>query len=246
MIATLLAFLPVLGAVAIVVLAQTQVRERSSQAALALTVGGGLEVGYVLLRQFFAWELLWLAGPLVTVAAVGAVCFGLLTLIDELNPKRPQPLPPALASHHPAPPNAAPQVMLGVFGGLMALSGGLRYSLPLTASVLLAMVAALAGSLWVMKRGELSRWVLERRPDLVAWTYVHQLRVVNRRTGSSVTHWSTQVGLSTGTKVALPATSEGGAQVLCTSVMELCPGVAAGFTPEHEARFKSSPGSMRR
>lgn len=245
MIGTLFSLLPLLGAAAIVVLAQTQVKERSNQAALALTIGGGLEAGFLLLRQFVHHELLWLAGPLVSVGAAGAVAFGLLTLVDELNPKRAQPLPHALATHAPPAPNIVPQVMFGIFGVLGMLGTGMRNSLPLTVSEIVALAAALAGSVWVVRRGDPAKWVFERRPDLVTWAYVHQLRIVNRNTGSSSTHWSAQVGLATGEKVALAASSEQIAQVLVASVMELTPGVAAGFTAENAARFKASPGAMR-
>lgn len=237
--------LPLLGAAAIVVLAQTQVKERSEQAALALTLGGGLEAGYALLRHFVQHEVLWLLSPLVHVGAVAAVCFGLLTLVDELNPKRPAPLPPALANHQGGEANVAVPVMWGIFGVLGVLGTGLRFSPATAGASVLAIVAAVAGSVWVSRRGGLARWVLERRPDLVTWTYVYQLRVVNRKTGSSTTHWSAQVGLSSGEKVALAAPTEQGAQVLVASVMELCPGAVAGFTQEHAARFKSSPGAMR-
>lgn len=238
--------LPLLGAAAIVVLAQTQVKERSEKAALALTLGGGVEVGFVLLRHFVQHEALWFLGPLVHVGAVAAVCFGLLTLIDELNPKRPNPLPPALATHQGGESNIAGPVMWGIFGVLGVLGTGLRFSTAMAAGSVLAIAGAMAGSVWVSRRGSLARWVLERRPDLVAWTYVYQLRVVNRKTGSSTTHWSAQVGLSTGEKVALPALGEQAAQVLVASVMELCPGAVAGFSAENAARFKSSPGAMRR
>lgn len=115
--------------------------------------------------------------------------------------------------------------MFGIFGVLCMLGTGLRYSLPLTVAEILALAAALAGSVWVVRRGDPARWVFERRPDLVTWAYVHQLRIVNRNTGSSSTHWS--------------------AQVLVASVMELTPGVAAGFSAENAARFKASPGAMR-
>ena len=238
-------FLPLLGAAAIVVLAQTQVKERSEQAALALTLGGGVEVAFALLRHFVQHEALWFLGPLVRVGAVAAVCFGLLTLVDAVNPKRPTALPPALAALKDGGANMVAHVMGGIFAVLGVLGTGLRYSPGLAVGSVLAIGGALAGSVWVGRRGDLSRWVLERRPDLVSWTYVYQLRVVNRQTGSSTTHWSAQVGLSTGEKVALPALSEQGAQVLVASVMELCPSAVAGFTAENAARFKSSPGAMR-
>ena len=127
--------------------------------------------------------------------------------------------------------------------GLFA--SGIHASLLMMATGVLALVGVLAGSVWVEKQGPLGRWVLQRRPDQVVWSYVHQLRVVNRRTGSSTTHWSAQLGLASGVLVPLPAQGELHAQQLVAAVMERCPGVALGFSPENATRFKSAPQQMR-
>lgn len=246
MIELVLHFLPLAGAAAIILLAQTQVRERSEKASLALSVGAGLEAAFLLARHFFQSELLWAAGPLVHVASAGAVAFGLITLVDELNPKRPGALPPLLASHQEAGPNLFLRSFLGFFGVMAVLSTGLRGGGMVGAGVaLLAIGATLAGSVWVERQGPLGRWVLERRPDLVVWSYVHSLRVVNRKTGSSTTHWSAQLGLASGALVPLPAMGEQQAQALVMAVLERCPGIVLGFSPENVAKFKATPEAMR-
>lgn len=246
MIETVLHFLPLAGAAAIILLAQTQVRERSEKASLALSVGAGLEAAFLLARHFFQSELLWLAGPVVHVASAGAVAFGLITLVDELNPKRPGAMPPMLASHQEAGPNLFLRYFLGFFGVMAVLSTGLRGGGMVGAGVaLLAIGATLAGSVWVERQGPLGRWVLERRPDLVVWSYVHSLRVVNRKTGSSTTHWSAQLGLASGALIPLAAMGEQQAQALVMAVMERCPGIVLGFSPENVAKFKSTPEAMR-
>lgn len=242
---TLLSFLPMLGAAGVIVLAQLQVKEHSEQAALALTIGGGLEAAYLLARYFLTSEYLWAAGPLVQVGAAGAVAFGLITLVDELNPKQPSPLPATLENHQQAGPNIPLRVMFGVFGSMAVLASAMRMGPVLSISGLLAIAGALVGSVWVEKQGPLGRWVLQRRPDLVVWSYVHQLRVVNRKTGSSTTHWSAQLGLASGTLVPIPALTEQHAQSLVAAVMERCPGIALGFSAENSTRFKSSPPAMR-
>ena len=183
---------------------------------------------------------------MVHVASAGGVAFGLITLVDELNPKRPGAMPPMLASHKEAEPNLFLRYFLGFFGLMAVLGAGLNGGGMIRAGVsLLAIGATLAGSVWVERQGPLGRWVLERRPDLVVWSYVHSLRVVNRNTGSSTTHWSAQVGLSTGTLVPLPAMGEQQAQALVMAVMERCPGIVLGFSPENVAKFKSTPEAMR-
>ena len=48
MIELVLHFLPLAGAAVILLLAQTQVRERSEKASLALSVGAGLEAAFLL------------------------------------------------------------------------------------------------------------------------------------------------------------------------------------------------------
>ncbi|MDP1829376.1 MAG: hypothetical protein Q8L48_39285 [Archangium sp.] len=246
MIENILRFLPLAGAAAIILLAQTQVRERSEKASLALSIGAGLEAAFLLARYFIQSELLWAAGPLVQVASVGAVVFGLITLVDELNPKRPGAMPPLLAGHKEAAPNLFLRYFFGFFGLVAVLSTGLRGGGMIGAAVsLVAIGATLAGSVWVERQGPLGRWVLERRPELVVWSYVHSLRVVNRKTGSSTTHWSAQLGLSTGALVPLPAMGEQQAQALVMAVMERCPGVVLGFSPENVAKFKSTPEAMR-
>lgn len=241
----LFGLLPVLGAGALIVLAQLQVKERSERAALGLTIGGGLEVAWVLTRQFVPVPGLVMLSPLVQVGAVGAVVFGLVTLANELNPARPPPLPLLLANNDQRPPNVALRVTLGVFGMMGVLSASLRSSPLMSITGMLAIAGALAGSVWIERQGPLARWVLQRRPDLVAWSYVYQLRMVNRRTGSSTIHWSAQLGLTNGRVVPLPAASEQHAQTLVGAVAERCPGVVLGFTAENSARFKSSPEAMR-
>lgn len=239
-------FLPLAGAALIILLAQTRVRERSEKASLALSVGAGLEAAFLLARFFFQSELLRAAVPLVHLASVGAVAFGLITLVDELNPKRPGALPPVLASHKEAEPNLFLRYFLGFFGLMAVVGAGLSGGDLFRAAISwVAIGATLAGSVWVERQGPLGRWVLERRPDLVVWSYVHSLRVVNRQTGSSTTHWSAQVGLASGALVPLAAMGEQQAQALVVAVMERCPGVVLGFSPENVAKFKSTPEAMR-
>lgn len=244
MIGTILSFLPLLGAAAIMVLAQTQIKERSEQAALALTIGAGLEVAYLLGRQFYGGELLWFAAPLVHVGAAGGVAYGLITLIEAVNPRRPAPLPAALATLKDPEVSIALRVIFGVFA-LMGVFATGRYNLLGSAAALVAIAGALAGTVWVERQGPLARWILERRPELVVWSYVHQLKVVNRQTGSTTVHWSAQLGLASGARIPLPALGEQHAQTLVAGVMERCPGVVLGFSPENAARFKASPEAMR-
>lgn len=246
MISTLLQLLPLLGAAGVIVVAQLQVKEHSEQAALALTVSGGLEAATVLARKFIASEWLTLAAPLLQFGAVAGVAFGLITLMATLHPRKPTPLPAALANHQETKPNIPLKVALGIVGLLGLLNGSMQYGRPLLAiSGGLALVGTLAGAVWVERQGPLGRWVLERRPDQVVWSYVHQLHVVNRRTRSSVTHWSAQLGLASGAVVPLPATTEEQAKTLVAGVLERCPGITLGFTPENATRFKSSPAAMR-
>ena len=245
MIALVLHFLPMLGVAGVIVLAQTQVKERSEKAALALTLGAGLEGGFLLARHFLQSDWLWVAGPLVQVSAVAGVTFGLFTLVDELNPKLPTPLPAVLGRRPIAGPNLYLRAFFGFFGVVGVLISGLRGGLLAPVASVVAIGAALAGSVWLEKQGPLSRWVLERRPDLVVWTYVHQLTVVQRNTGGRTTHWSAQLGLASGMKVALPAAGELAAQQLVGGVMERCPGAVLGFSPENAQRFSTSPEMMR-
>jgi hypothetical protein len=242
---TILSFLPLAGAGAIIFFAQTQAKERSEQGALALTVGAGLEAAYLIGRQFVPQELLWVFSPLVHVGAAGAVVYGLILLIDAMNPKRPAPLSGPLAAHQEEGPSVFLHGFWGVFAILGVLGTGALYSPAGAAISSLAVAGALVGSVWVGRQGPLGRWVLERRPELVVWSYVHQLRVVNRQTGSSSVHWSAQVALSTGSVIQLPATSEQHAQTLVAAVFERCPGVVLGFSPENAARFKATPEAMR-
>lgn len=238
-------FLPLLGAAGIVLLAQTQIRERSERAALAMSVGGGLEVAHLLAGYFFHGDALWMIGPLLRVASVGGVVYGLIIFADELNPKRPQPLPASLAQKAGVPSIAQP-VILGVVAALGVLGTSRGFGSPLfILTALVAIAGAVAGAVWVDRQGPLAQWILERRPELVAWSYVHQLKVINRQTGSSSVHWSAYLGLSTGAKIVMSAHSEQHAQGLVAGVMERCPGVVLGFTDQNAARFKSSPESMR-
>lgn len=245
MIDTLLTFLPLLGAAAVIVLAQTQVKDRSERASLFLSAGAGVEILFTLARHFWAHELLWMAGPLVHAGALGAVTYGLMILVDELNPKLGGLLPGALATHKEAAPNTFQRYFFGAFGVLGILGTGLQHSLPLAGASLLALGGVLWGSLWLERQGPLGKWVLERRPDQVVWSYVYQLKVVNRQTGSTSVHWSAQVGLSTGALVPLPADGELHAQHLVAAVRERCPQALLGFSAENAARFKSTPQAMR-
>lgn len=242
---TVLALLPLLGAGAIIVLAQLRVKERSEKAALLLTAGAGLEVAYVLAAQFVGGQWLSLLSPLVQVGSVAGVVYGLYLLLDEAHPKQASALPAALAAHQEAGPNLFIRGFVGFFGVAAMIAGGALEWPLLLVPALLALAGALAGSMWVERQGPLGRWVLERRPDLVVWSYVHKLKVVNRRSGTSTLHHSAQVGLVTGAVVPLPAGSELQAQTLVRGVAERCPGISLGYTPEQASRFKSSPQSLR-
>lgn len=241
----ILSALPVLGAVVVMVLAQTQVRERSEKAALPLIAGAGLEVGYAIARHFFDHELLWLAAGVVHVAAVGGVVYGLVTLADELHPKLPGALPPVLANLK-SEVNVVPRVMLGAFGCLWIFaSEHARMQPPYAIIGALSIGAILWGSIWVERQGPLGKWALERRPELVVWAYVYQLRVINRQTGSTTVHWSARVGLSVGTLVNIPADGEHHAQSVVAAIVQRCPGIALGYSADNQSRFKSNPQSMR-
>ena len=241
-----LTVLPVLGAIGVIVLAQTQVRERSEKAALPLSVGAGVEVAYAAIHLFTDREIMWLAGGLVHTFAVAAVAYGLVLLADELNPKQPGQLPAVIANLKND-VNAVPRVMLGAFGcmGIFA-SEHARMQPPYAIVGALCVGAALWGSLWVERQGPLGKWALERRPDLVVWSYVYQLRVVNRQTGSTSVHWSARVGLATGLVVNIPADGEQHAQSVVAAIAQRCPGIALGFSAEFDSRFKSNPQSLRR
>jgi len=243
---TVLNVLPVLGCGALVFFAQTQVKERSELASLAITIGAGVELVLVVLRFFPAVPLVWMAAPVLHVVAIGAVVRGLFALLEALNPKRTTQLPILLSNLTFPKPNVATRVMAGVFG-LFALGSGFGYGHgPLGVLVgAIGLVGVLFGSLWVDRQGPLALWVLQRKPENVVWSYVHQLRVVNQRSGSSTTHWTARVGLSTGALVLLPAASEVHAQQLIGALFEVCPGIAVGYSAENLARFKSAPASMR-
>jgi len=243
-----LRLLPPLAALAVVVVAQTQVRERSARAALFLTLGGAAEAGFAVALHFvghLVGPLFWL-GPVIQVGATGAVCYGLVTLRDELNPPVGTVLPPAIARLKDLKPNVAGQVFLGVFG-LMALGASLNLAPPPELALsAIAVAAALWGSAWLARRSGHAAWVLERRPDLVVWSFVHHLTVVNRRYGTRNTYWSARLGLKSRVFVALPAASETEAQQLAASAAQLCPGVSLGYSPEQQSRFKTDPASLRR
>ena len=243
--AILFEVLPVIGAIGVIVLAQTQVRERSEKSSLALTVGAGLELASAAVHHFTDHPFLrYVSGP-IHVAAVGGVVYGLITLADELHPKSAQPLPPIIANLKKS-VNVVPRVMLGVFGCLWIFASGAARMDPIWSVIGALMVgASLWGSLWVERQGPLGNWALERRPDLVVWAYVYQLRVVNRQTGSTTVQWSARMGLSTGTVVNLPADGEHHAQSVVAAIAQRCPGIALGYTADLESRFKSNPQSMR-
>lgn len=238
MIQNLLSLVPLLGAAAIVAVAQTKVRERSERAAMAMTLGGGVEIAFSLVHVFVRHELLWVVSPVAQVAAVGGVVFGLFTLLDELNPRSARALPPLLVPTTPYKPNLFQRGFFGVFGAMGLMAGGLYSPLGLLGG-LAALAAVLYGSLWVDGQGPFHTWVLQRRPDLVLWGYVHQLRVVNRRSGSTSVHWTAQLGLSTGTVISIPATGEEQARQLVAAVLEIKPGILLGYSPENLSRFQA-------
>lgn len=241
----ILEVLPVLGAIGVIVLAQTQVREKSERAALPLMIGAGLEVAYALAHHFMNNEYLFLAGGFVHVGAVGGVVYGLMILVDELHPKVPAPLPAIVANLNKS-VNAVPRVMLGAFGVLAIFGTGAARMQPTYAVIgTLSVAASLWGSLWVERQGPLGNWALERRPDLVVWAYVYQLRVINRQTGSTSVHWSARMALSTGLIVNIPGTGEQHAQSLVAAIAQRCPGIALGYSEELLSRYKSNPQSMR-
>jgi hypothetical protein len=241
----ILEVLPILGAIGVMVLAQTQVRERSERAALPLMIGAGLEVAYALAHHFMNNEVLFLAGGFVHVGAVGGVVYGLMVLVDDLHPKVPSPLPPIVANLNKS-VNVVPRVMLGGFGCLAIFGTGAARMQPAYAVIGALMIAAsMVGSIWVERQGPLGNWALERRPDLVVWAYVYQLRVINRQTGSTSVHWSARMGLATGLVVNMPATGEHHAQSLVAAIAQRCPGIALGYSADLLNRFKANPQSMR-
>lgn len=240
-----LSLLPMLGALAVVALGQLKVKPRSDEAALGFMVGGGVEAAYRLITLFVDAEVLWWLAPVVHVAAVGGVVFGLVKLVDAVNPRHPGQLPPALGSMMVASPDLLVRGLLGFFG-LAAI--GMSFSVlpgPFLLASVVGVAMALAGSVWVEKQGGLAHWVLERRPDLVVWAYPHRLTITHRQTRATSTHWSARVGLATGVVVTLPATSEQQAQVLAASVAQHCPGITVGYSADHFARFKREPASLR-
>jgi len=235
-------FIPVLGAAAVILAAQLKVRERSDRAAMLMSVGPGVYVLVMLVRQFVQSELLWALAPVVTVGAIGSVVYGLFVLMEALHPRHGRPLPPLLAAG--GPPHKPNLFIRGFFGffGVMAIFAGfgrMGGGSGMVGVVLgvAALLGTLYGSWWVDKQGPAHRWVLEHKPELIIWTYVHQLTVVNRRYGTRTVHWSAQLGLSTGEKVGIPASGEQGAQALVGSVLQLRPGIIAGYSPENVARF---------
>lgn len=236
---------PVLAALGVVAFAQLQVKPRSGEAALGMTVGGGVEAAYLLATRFVQVPFLGTLGPVFHVVSVGGVVFGLLRLADELNPRRGGQLPPALSSMMVASPNLFLKGFLGFFG-VLAVGTSLGGAPPvLLLAPVVAIALALAGSWWIERQGGVGHWVLERRPDLVVWAYPHRLQIRNRQTGATSVHWSARMGLATGVVVTLPAVSEQAAQGLAASVAQHCPGITLGYSAEHFARFKREPASLR-
>lgn len=238
--------LPLLGALAVAGVAMTKVREKDEQAAFLMAGGAGAYVLFALVRQFAGGvlpaDLLWLVNPFVLVVSVGLVVFGLMRLLDTQNPKRTQPLPPMLATLPPYKPNLFIRGFFGFFGAMGILSGGLRGEgamLLFAVMSLVALGAVLAGSYLVDQQGPPYKWVLERRPELIIWTYVHSLTVVNRRYGTRTVTWSAQLGLQSGAVVGIPAAGESAAQQLCASVSMMRPGILIGYSPENLSKFKA-------
>ncbi|MEW5740630.1 MAG: hypothetical protein AB1938_17005 [Myxococcota bacterium] len=254
----LLDWLPVLVAAGVVALAQLKVRERAQTAALFLSAGAGLEVVWSLAQRFVLRRgavasgdeldlpLSWTLGPLMHAAAVGCVVWGLVQLADALFPRGQRGLPALLRSV----PEESPNKFLLGFVGFFALAGifsSMGRAMPVAlAGGALAVVAVLVGSFFLQKHGgSVAMWVLERRPDLVVWVYVHQLKVINRQTGMTSVHWSTKLGLSNGVLVTMPGFGADQSQTFAAGVAEHCPGITVGFSPENAARFNSQPASMR-
>lgn len=236
--------LPLLGCGAVVGVAMTKVREKNEQAAVFMAAGAGGYLLFQLARQVLEGRLppaiFGLLGHLVFAAGIGAVIFGLLKLLDESNPKLTTPLPPQLAALPPHKPNVFLRGFWGFFGAMGMLAGGLQGEyLLFTASGLIALAAVLYGSYYVDKQGPLHLWAIQRRPDLIIWSYVHQLTVVNRRYGTRTVHWSAQLGLSTGSVIGVPADGEAHAQQLAAAVYSMRPGILVGYSADNLAKFKA-------
>ncbi|MBL8916650.1 MAG: hypothetical protein JNM17_38470 [Archangium sp.] len=236
--------LPLVGCGAVVGVAMTKVREKNEQAAVFMAAGAGGYILFQLARRVLEGRLppaiFGFLGHLVFVAGIGAVVFGLMKLQDDANPKLTQPLPPQLATLPAHKPNVFLRGFWGFFGAMGMLAGGLQGEfLIFTAGGLLALGAVLYGSYWVDKQGPLHLWAIQRRPELIIWSYVHSLTVVNRRYGTRTVHWSAQLGLSTGSVIGIPADGEAHAQQLAAAVYAMRPGILIGYSPDNMAKFKA-------
>jgi hypothetical protein len=229
-----------------------QLWPRVPAAAWAFWVGGGVLVA----RELHTLAYFGLRFPvpdfpppvdlLLFVVSVAALGQGLLLALDALFPPKGKPLPPALVAVRSQGGNVR-LVALLFYGAicLAVLVSGQSDHLPAWWVPVegAALVAMLATSVPLMRRGSKALWLLERRPDLVAWVYPFKLTVVSRRYGTRI-FWRAVVGLSSGLKVELPAKDEQHAGELSAAIAWLCPRAARGYSPDADARFKSAPASM--
>ena len=88
--------------------------------------------------------------------------------------------------------------------------------------------------------------MLERHPEWVVWIYPSKLTVISQRYGTRTVHWRAVLGLSSGLRLIVPASSETGAAQLASEVAHLCPNAALGHTPELEQKFRTSRDTMRK
>jgi hypothetical protein len=241
-------YLVTLAGAALILVAQRFVAERSSGAAARLSIAGGLVAGYEFAQRFASFEGLFSLSPLVWIGAAGTAAWGLLILVDELNPVRAATLPPALSGRRNVSQGVpvGPRLLVG-FLALGAIAMSIRAAPPfLLMAAAGAVVTTIAGSLWLARRGNPGIWVIERRPELVVWIYPSKTTVVRRGFGTLGVYWSAMVGLSTGTRASVPAGGESAAASLVTDIAQVCPRATVGYSGELDAKFRMSPDALRR
>ena len=236
--------LPWLSGAAMILVAQTQLGERSKEAALRLSIAGGLVAGIGLLSYFvrsdFVYSELGRAlEPLAQVAAAGCAVWALMILVDAVNPVRKTALPPTVVAVRLVRQGSglAPRIIFATLV-LMGMAAFFESSPMIELACALSAVGAIAFGHLLSRRGNWAVWILERQPERVVWVYPGQLTVVSRRYGTRDVYWRAIIGLANGKRLTLPVSGEAAAGGLAAEVAGLCPDASQGYSLDSEAKFR--------
>jgi hypothetical protein len=85
---------------------------------------------------------------------------------------------------------------------------------------------------------------LRNHPDTLVWIYAQDIASRTESGPARIRDRNVYVKFADGSTVALTVRKERAGQ-LCEALKTLAPGVAEGFTPEHEEQFRRDPRSLR-